>query len=75
MGLTKIFNKHTVVDNLDLKIEKSSILCLLGDNGSGKTTIINMLIGLIAPTSGNASVYGCNLLTDMVGVRDNIRVC
>lgn len=46
-GLTKTFGKFKAVDNLNLLIRKDEIMCLLGHNGAGKTTAINMLTGML----------------------------
>jgi ABC-2 type transport system ATP-binding protein len=59
--LTKTFGKFTAVDSLDLTIYKGEIYGLLGPNGSGKTTIIKMLSGLLKPTSGTAKIFGNTL--------------
>jgi len=59
--LTKTFGKFTAVDNLDLTINKGEIYGLLGPNGSGKTTIIKMLSGLLKPTSGSVKIFGKTL--------------
>jgi ABC-type multidrug transport system ATPase subunit len=55
-GLTKDFGKLRAVDNLDLSVCKGDVFGFLGPNGSGKTTTIRMLFGLIYPTSGYAQV-------------------
>jgi ABC-2 type transport system ATP-binding protein len=63
-GLTKkyldVWNKAeiTAVDNLDLEVEEGEIFGFLGRNGAGKTTTIKMLLGLIFPTEGSATVLG-----------------
>ncbi|MGA5703975.1 ATP-binding cassette domain-containing protein [Peterkaempfera bronchialis] len=58
-GLTKRFRGgQLAVDGLDLTVPRGSVFGFLGPNGSGKTTTIRMLMGLIAPTSGAASVLG-----------------
>ncbi len=57
-GLTKRFGELTAVDRLDLKIERGEVYGLLGPNGAGKTTVIKILVGLLKPTSGSASVLG-----------------
>jgi ABC-2 type transport system ATP-binding protein len=56
--LTKAFGKFTAVDSLNLTIFKGEIYGLLGPNGSGKTTIIKMLCGLLRPTAGSAKIFG-----------------
>lgn len=57
-GLTKKYKNLTAVNNLDLEIPKGTIFGFLGPNGAGKTTTIRMLLGLIAPSSGTASLLG-----------------
>ncbi len=56
--LTKSFGKFTAVDHLSLAVPQGQIFGLLGPNGSGKTTTINMLSGLSVPTSGQVKVLG-----------------
>ncbi|GGO53140.1 MULTISPECIES: ABC transporter ATP-binding protein [Streptomyces] len=57
-GLTKRYGRHLAVDRLDLTVPRGSVFGFLGPNGSGKTTTIRMLMGLIEPTSGRAKVLG-----------------
>ena len=57
-GLTKDFKSLRAVDNLDLTINQGDIFGFLGPNGSGKTTTIRMIFGLIYPTSGHVEVLG-----------------
>jgi ABC-2 type transport system ATP-binding protein len=63
-GLTKTFadfwgrKKHTAVSGLNLSVEKGEVFGFLGPNGSGKTTTMKMLMGLLFPTSGSAKVLG-----------------
>lgn len=56
--LTKKYSQHTALDSLDLEIGRGEIFCLLGPNGTGKTTTLNLFLGFIAPTSGIAKIYG-----------------
>ncbi|MDO5683432.1 MAG: ATP-binding cassette domain-containing protein [Propionibacteriaceae bacterium] len=55
-GLTKVFGKQRVVDRLDLQVPQGAVYGFLGPNGSGKTTTIRMLLGLIRPTGGSATI-------------------
>ncbi|WP_430295862.1 ABC transporter ATP-binding protein [Sinomonas sp. B1-1] len=57
-GLTKRFGHHTAVDRLDLEVPRGAVFGFLGPNGSGKTTTIRMLLGLVSPTGGRAEVLG-----------------
>jgi len=57
-GLTKRFGNLTAVNHLDLDVPRSIIYGFLGPNGSGKTTAIRMLCGLLKPTEGSATVLG-----------------
>jgi ABC-2 type transport system ATP-binding protein len=60
-NLTRRFGDILAVDRLTLKVEPGEIFGFLGPNGAGKTTTIRMLAGLIAPSSGEATVAGCRL--------------
>ncbi len=60
-GLTKKYKKLTAVNNLDLDIPKGTIYGFLGPNGAGKTTTIRMLLGLVRPSSGSASLLGYDI--------------
>ena len=57
-GLTKKFGSRLAVDRVDLSIPQGEIFGLLGPNGSGKTTMIRMLCGVLAPSAGQAMVGG-----------------
>ena len=70
--LTKRFGDFVAVDALTLDISGGEIFGFLGANGAGKTTAIRMLTGLLAPTSGTASVAGFDLYTGSEGVKRNI---
>ncbi|WP_372365365.1 ABC transporter ATP-binding protein [Candidatus Uabimicrobium sp. HlEnr_7] len=58
-NFTKYFGNNCVVDHVSFSVPQGSIFALLGRNGSGKSTIIKMLLGIIKPTYGSASIYGC----------------
>lgn len=55
--LSKVYNKKTVVNKLDLTIKQGSIFGFLGKNGAGKSTLINMVTGIVIPTSGEYNIY------------------
>ena len=57
-NLTKNFGKFTAVDNLSLKIPRGCIYGLLGSNGSGKSTTVRMLCGVLPATSGTIQILG-----------------
>lgn len=66
--LTKKFGTRTVVNNIDIKIPKGKIYGFLGPNGSGKTTSIRMLCGLLTPDGGEGTCLGYDLIsqTDLI---------
>ncbi len=70
-GLSKKYGDHLAVDSLSLDI-KSEIYGLLGPNGSGKTTTVNMLTTMLSITSGEASVCGYDVKTQARSVRECI---
>ncbi|KAI7740196.1 hypothetical protein M8C21_031110, partial [Ambrosia artemisiifolia] len=78
-NLHKVYNGSKgnccAVDSLKLTLYENQILALLGHNGAGKSTTISMLVGLLAPTSGDALVFGKSILTDMDDIRKNLGVC
>jgi len=57
-GLTKTFGEQQAVAELDLQVPKGSVFGFLGPNGSGKTTTIRMLLGLISPSAGSIELLG-----------------
>ncbi len=58
-GLRKEFGRMRVVDDLSLEVKRGEIVGLLGPNGSGKTTSLRMMLGLIPPDSGRVAILGC----------------
>ncbi|SHG33350.1 ABC transporter ATP-binding protein [Flagellimonas flava] len=63
-NLTKSYGDTLVLDRLNLNIKAGELYCLLGANGAGKTTTINLLLGFIKPTSGNAFINGLAVSED-----------
>ena len=71
-GLTKVYGELTAVDSLELTIDKGEVFGFLGPNGAGKTTTIKMLVGLLAPTSGSASIDDCDVIEDPIAVKERL---
>ena len=63
-GLTKRFGDKTVVDHFSMQVPKGAIYGFLGPNGSGKTTTIRMICGLLTPDEGRGTVLGMDIATD-----------
>lgn len=68
-ALRKEFGAFVAVDGLDLTVARGEVFGLLGANGSGKTTTIRMLTGLLTPTAGSASVVGLDIRTEADAIR------
>jgi len=73
--LVKRFEDVTAIDGLSLQVEKGELFGLLGPNGAGKTTTINVLCGLLRPTSGSATVDGFDVQEQPEKVKELIGVC
>lgn len=71
-ALRKVFGPLVAVDSLDLDVARGEVFGLLGPNGSGKTTTIRMLCGLLAPTSGEAVVVDLDVRRDADALRSRI---
>ena len=70
--ITKVFGEFVANDKINLHLRKGEIHALLGENGAGKSTLMNMLAGLLEPTSGEIAVNGQvvnlgNMYTDIDG--------
>jgi len=68
-GLTRMFGSFVAVAGLDLTIARGEVFGLLGANGSGKTTTIRMLTGLLTPTAGTATVVGFDVGREQEAIR------
>ncbi|MGD9941333.1 MAG: ABC transporter ATP-binding protein [Clostridia bacterium] len=70
--LTKLYGNVISADSLDFTIEKGEIVGLLGANGAGKSTTMNMLTGCIPPSSGEVIVFGSNMAEDPIQAKRHI---
>jgi ATP-binding cassette, subfamily A (ABC1), member 3 len=73
--LTKVFGNSTAVNQLSLNMYKGQITVLLGHNGCGKSTTMNMLTGMFSPTSGTAYLDGHDITTDTIEARKSLGLC
>ena len=71
-GLTKTFGPRAVVHDLSLQVPKGEIYGFLGPNGSGKTTTLRMLCGLLTPDSGSGTCLGYDILTQADEIKRNV---
>ena len=68
-GVTKRFGAKTVVDAIDLQVRRGEIYGFLGPNGSGKTTFIRMLCGLLTPDAGSGTCLGYDVRTQQAEIK------
>src|SRR5437016_1899270 len=71
-GLTKRFGTFTAVDHVSFSVGKGSIFGFLGPNGSGKTTVIRMLCGILEPSGGEAKIGGIDVVHDTERIKGTI---
>ena len=71
-GLTKSFGGRTVVKNVTMQVRRGLIYGFLGPNGSGKTTTIRMLTGLLTPDSGHGTCLGYDILTQSTDIKRHV---
>lgn len=71
-GLTKKFGEFTAVDQVSFSVQPGEVVGYLGPNGSGKTTTIRMLLGLLRPTAGSATVLGFDAARETELVRQHV---
>lgn len=70
--LTKSFGDRVVVDHFDLQVPRGAIYGFLGPNGSGKTTTIRMVCGLLKPESGEGTVLGFDVLNESLKIKERV---
>lgn len=71
-NISKNFGSKKVVDDISLKVPRGSLFGFLGANGSGKTTTIRMICGLLTPTSGNGMCLGYDILSQSLEIKTKI---
>lgn len=70
-GVSKAFENFSL-NNINIRLEPGKIMGIIGDNGSGKTSIINLIMGLYKPSSGKIELNGNNVESDPVGYKNDI---
>src|SRR3546814_20477592 len=68
-GLNKSFGAHHVVKDFSIQVEEGRITGFLGPNGSGKTTTLRMLCGLLTPDSGHGTALGLDIVADAAAIK------
>lgn len=71
-GLTKCFDNHKAVDQLDLTIGAGEVYALLGPNGAGKTTTINLFLGFLRPDAGQALIGGVDVQQEPLRTKQSV---
>jgi ABC-2 type transport system ATP-binding protein len=71
-GLSKRYGTHTVVDDISLQVKTGRICGFLGPNGSGKTTTIRLLCGLLTPNAGQGRCLGLDIVTEAAAIRRQV---
>ncbi len=71
-GITKSYDGRRVVDDVSLQVDRGEIVGFLGPNGSGKTTTIRMICGLLSPDSGSGQVLGLDLIADSLKIKRQV---
>jgi ABC-2 type transport system ATP-binding protein len=70
-GLTKRFDTFTAVNSVNLSVKEGDLYALIGANGAGKTTLLKLLVGLLLPTAGTASIFGHDITRDPLAAKQH----
>ncbi|MGV9142191.1 MAG: ATP-binding cassette domain-containing protein, partial [Promethearchaeota archaeon] len=68
-NLSKNYNGVQALNDLNIRVKKNSIFGFLGPNGAGKTTTIKLLLGLIHPSAGRATIFNNDIVSDSLKIR------
>ena len=71
-GLTKLYKNGRGASDINLELKRGDVVGLLGPNGSGKTTIMKSIVGLIHANSGNVRIFGYDTITDFEGAMEKV---
>ena len=71
-GITKRFGERTVVDGLDMQVRRGEIYGFLGPNGSGKTTFLRILCGLLKPDAGEGKCLGYDVIAESDAIKRRV---
>ncbi|WP_391119149.1 ATP-binding cassette domain-containing protein [Psychrobacillus sp. L3] len=71
-NLTKKFGKFTALDHVSLEVNEGEVYGFIGPNGAGKSTTIRLLLGMIKPTEGEATIFGLDAWNDAVNIHKRI---
>ena len=70
--LTKYYGKSRGIENLNMEVFEGEVFGFLGPNGAGKTTLIRILVGLLSPTKGKASVLDMDVVDEIDDIRERV---
>jgi ABC-2 type transport system ATP-binding protein len=70
-GLSKSFGGMHALKDVNLRVPRHSIFGFLGPNGAGKTTLMKVLLGLTRPTAGSGTIFGLDIVTESVAIREH----
>jgi ABC-2 type transport system ATP-binding protein len=71
-NIRKEFGTLVAVNDVSISVQQGSVVGLIGPNGAGKTTLLRILATILVPTSGNASILGCDLRKDYLQIRRHL---
>lgn len=74
-NISKNFGSLAAVDDVSFSVKKNTAFALLGHNGAGKSTLFNMLVTSLAPSHGDASIFGLSVRKDQAQIRKLLGVC